>query len=212
MTREETQDFLAMVQAAYPNFNPPNKTAAVNAWYLVLNDYSWGTVQNAFAVYMSTNASGFAPAPGQIIEKIKMISEPQELNELEAWNLVSKALRNSTYNSEEEFSRLPPLVQKAVGSPGQLRLWSTDENFSEGVASSNFIKCYRMVAIRATEIAKIPANIRQLIESNQNQHMKLAGPAPQLIEQTEDTDSKMAELHSELPQNAIQKLKKLGYK
>ena len=32
MTREEVQDLLAMVQATYPNYNPPSRTAAVNAW------------------------------------------------------------------------------------------------------------------------------------------------------------------------------------
>ena len=60
MTREETQNLLAMIQATYPNFNPPDKTAAVNAWRMALSDCEWDTVQRAFAIYMRTNSSGFS--------------------------------------------------------------------------------------------------------------------------------------------------------
>lgn len=67
MTREEVQDLLAMVQATYPNYNPPSKTAAVNVWYMALEEYSADEVAMAFKAYMKTNTSGFAPAPGQLI-------------------------------------------------------------------------------------------------------------------------------------------------
>lgn len=164
MTREEIQDFLAMIQATYPNFNPPSKTAAVNAWTLALEEYEEKAVHTAFKLYMQTNTSGFAPVPGQIIEKIHAMSQPQELNEMEAWSLVSRAIRNSGYNSVEEFAKLPPLVQKAVGLPSQLRTWALDENYNEEVVSSNFIKCYRNELARQRELQKMPQNVRNLIE------------------------------------------------
>lgn len=164
MTREQIQDFLAMVQATYPNFNPPNKTAAVNAWKLALEDYEENQVHVAFKLYMQTNTSGFPPVPGQIIDKIHDMTTPQELNEMEAWSLVSKAIRNSGYNSVDEFEKLPPLVQKAVGLPSQLRAWGLDENYNEEVVSSNFIKCYRNELARQREFQKMPQNVRQLIE------------------------------------------------
>lgn len=164
MTREQIQDFLAMIQSAYPNFNPPNKTAAVNAWTLALEEYEEQAVHMAFKLYMQTNTNGFAPAPGQIIDKIHTMTKPQELNEMEAWSLVSKAIRNSGYNSVEEFAKLPPLVQKAVGLPSQLRTWALDENYNEEVVSSNFIKCYRNELSRKRELQKIPQNVRDFIE------------------------------------------------
>lgn len=164
MTREQIQDFLAMIQATYPNFNPPSKTAVVNAWTLALEEYEEQAVHMAFKLYMQTNTSGFAPVPGQIIDKIHTMTQPQELNEMEAWSLVSKAIRNSGYNSTEEFSKLPPLVQKAVGLPSQLRTWALDENYNEEVVSSNFIKCYRNELTRQRELQKMPQNVRNLIE------------------------------------------------
>lgn len=165
MTREEVQDFLAMVQATYPNYNPLNRTAAVNAWTIALEEYSKSDIALAFKVYMKTNTSGFAPTPGQIIEKVHFLSAPQELNEMEAWALVSRAIRNSTYNFDYEFYKLPPLVQQAVGLPSQLQTWALDENYNEQIVSSHFIKCYREQATRQKDIAKMPEKIRRLIQN-----------------------------------------------
>lgn len=164
MTRQQIQDFLAMIQATYPNFNPPNKTAAVNAWTLALEEYEEKAVHMAFKLYMQTNTSGFAPVPGQIIDKIHTMTQPQELNEMEAWSLVSKAIRNSGYNSTEEFSKLPPLVQKAVGLPSNLREWAMTENLNHEVVMSNFQRAYKAELKRHEELQKMPQNIRQLIE------------------------------------------------
>lgn len=164
MTREQIQDFLAMIQATYPNFNPPSKTAAVNAWKLALEEYEEKAVHMAFKLYMQTNTSGFAPVPGQIMEKIHTMTQPRELNEMEAWSLVSKAIRNSGYNSTEEFAKLPPLVQKAVGLPSQLRTWALDENYNEQVAMSSFQRAYKAELKRQEELQKTPQNVRNLIE------------------------------------------------
>lgn len=165
MTREDVQDLLVMVQATYPNYNPPSRTAAVNAWTMALEEYSKDEIAMAFKVYMQTNTSGFAPAPGQLIDKIHSITQPQELNEMEAWALVSRAIRNSAYNSAEEYAKLPPAVQKAVGLPSQLRIWALDEDFNEQVVMSQFQRCYRTEVARAQEIAKMPTEVRQLVQN-----------------------------------------------
>lgn len=164
MTREQTQGFLAMIQATYPNFNPPNKTAAVNAWKLALEDYEEKSVHMAFKLYMQTNTSGFAPVPGQIIDKIHTMTAPQELNEMEAWSLVYKAICNSTYNSVSEFEKLPTLVQKAVGLPDSLREWAMTENLNLEVVMSNFQRTYKTELKRHEELQKMPQNMRNLIE------------------------------------------------
>lgn len=211
MTREETQNLLAMIQATYPNFNPPDKTAAVNAWRMALSDCQWDDVQRAFAVYMRTNSSGFAPSPGQIMEKIMLLTSPQEMNELEAWTLVSKALRNSTYNSVEEFQKLPASVQKAIGRPEQLRIWAMDEEFNESVASSNFMRSYRMVIGRNQELRKLPLKIRTLIE-NLNQGDVTAkietSDKSTLIEEKQEI--KAIDRPVAIPNAAIEKLKAFG--
>ena len=164
MTEKEVRQLLAMTQAVYPNYNPPSREAAVNAWLMCLSEYDNNVVMAAFKAYMTTNTSGFAPAPGQLIEILQTLTQPSELNELEAWSIVRKALKNCGYNSEQEFAKLPTVVQKAVGTPQQLKIWACDSEFNENVVSSNFIKTYRTEVKRATELNKMPNDVRKLIE------------------------------------------------
>ena len=164
MTEKEVRQLLAMTQAVYPNYNPPSREAAVNAWLMCLSEYDNNVVMAAFKAYMTTNTSGFAPVPGQLVEILQTLTQPSELNELEAWSIVRKALRNCGYNAEQEFAKLPTVVQKAVGTPQQLKIWACDSEFNENVVSSNFIKTYRTEVKRATELNKMPNDVRKLIE------------------------------------------------
>ena len=166
MTEKEVRQLLAMTQAVYPNYNPPSREAAVNAWLMCLSEYDNNVVMAAFKAYITTDTSGFAPSIGQLLDRLHAIQNPQELNEMEAWSLVSKALRNGYYGAVEEFNKLPPLVQKAVGSPDNLRNWSqTDSESIENVVQSNFMRSYRLVVNRENEIKKMPADVRTLIEN-----------------------------------------------
>lgn len=166
MTEKEVRKLLAMTQAVYPNYNPPSREAAVNAWLMCLSEYDNNIVMAAFKAYMTTDASGFAPNIGQLLDKLHTIQNPQELNEMEAWSLVSKALRNGYYGAVEEFNKLPPLVQKAVGSPDNLRNWAlTDSKSIENVVQSNFMRTYRTVVSRDKEYQKMPKDIQALIEN-----------------------------------------------
>lgn len=166
MTEKEVRQLLAMTQVVYPNYNPPSREAAVNAWLMCLSEYDNNVVMVAFKAYMTTDTSGFAPSIGQLLDKVHLIQDPQELNEMEAWSLVSKALRNGYYGAVEEFFKLPPLVQKAVGSPDNLRNWSqTDVKAIETVIQSNFMRSYAAIVKREYEIKKMLADVRTLIEN-----------------------------------------------
>ena len=169
MTRDETIELLMMVQAAFPNYKPPDKTVAVNTWFLMLADYPYQQVQMALKAYIATDTSGFAPSIGQIIDKMQMINSHAEQNEMEAWSLVSKALRNGNYKSREEFEKLPDLVKEAVGSPENIHNWAqSDIKSIESVIQSNFIKSYRLVVNRQKEIQKLPKEIKAMISDNKN--------------------------------------------
>ncbi len=165
MTREETVKIMRIVCDSYPNYKPTNLSEIVDVWCMMLSDYTYDEVSIALKAYITSNTSGFAPAIGQLIAMMQTITQEQELNEMEAWALVSKAIRTSGYNSVEEFAKLPLLVQKAVGLPSQLRQWALDENFNEQVASSNFMRCYNAEVKRHYEIARMPSEVRQLIQN-----------------------------------------------
>lgn len=165
MTREQVGKLLMTIQAYYPNYNPPDKEITLNAWYIMLAEYPEELVLQALRACIATNTSGFAPDIGQIMSKIHTISQPQELDGMTAWGLVSKALRNGTYGAVEEFNKLPPLVRQAVGMPDNLKNWATsDYQTIETVIQSNFLRTYETVVKRANEINRMPDNIKSLIE------------------------------------------------
>ena len=93
-----------------------------------------------------------------------MLTSPPEMTESEVWTLVSNALRNGIYGAQEEFDRLPPVVRRLVGSPGQLREWAMmDADTVQSVVASNFQRAYRVRSRQHAEYAALPSDIRQMI-------------------------------------------------
>lgn len=165
MTREETVKIIRIMSDCYPNYKPNNLSETVDVWQMMLDEYSYNQVSIALKAYVTSDTSGFAPSVGEIAAKIQLISQPQELDGMAAWGLVSKALRNGTYGAVEEFNKLPPLVRQAVGMPDNLKNWATsDYQTIETVIQSNFLRTYEVVVKRANEINRMPDNIKSLIE------------------------------------------------
>lgn len=166
MTREETVKIIRIICGSFPNFKPSDLSETVDIWNMMLDEYTYNQIAGALKSYILADSTGFAPSIGQLIAKVKTIEEPAQLNESEAWGLVSKAIRNGYYGAVEEFSKLPPLVQKAVGTPDNLRNWSqTNLESVETVIQSNFLRAYRVEAQRAEEISKMPSDIKIMIEN-----------------------------------------------
>ena len=172
MTRDETIKILMVVQAAYPNYKPQDKTVAVNVWSEMLADIPYEQVSMAVKAYIQSDKNGFAPSIGEVREKVKNIfAEEDELNETAAWSLVLKAIRRSTYYSDEEFAKLPPVVQRAVASPRQLREWATLEDVDGKtltVIQSNFQRTFRMEQQRERERNKLSPDVLKLMRPLNN--------------------------------------------
>ncbi len=73
----------------------------------------------AIQKYMTSER--FPPTIADIRTKATEIIAPAEesMSELQAWALVQRALRNSGYNSEEEFAKLPEACQKSCWNGGK---------------------------------------------------------------------------------------------
>lgn len=170
MTKQDTYQVLAVMQAFYPDaFRGMTDAAAqlkLELWQEQFADEPATLVQAAVKSYVSTDRKGFMPVPGQIKEQIAILRDMGGLNEQDAWELVSKALSNSTYSSVEEFAKLPADVQRAVGSPNMLKDWAA-VNISElqTVIASNFKRDYRAIVAQRKDLAKIPDAVKQLAEA-----------------------------------------------
>lgn len=168
MTRDETKSIVQVIlmafQKSFRDIDQGKISAMVDAWHWVLADYDYKAMQVALKAYMQTDRSGFAPSPGQLIGMMSDISTAGDMSEMEAWSLVLKAIRNGSYGAAEEFDKLPPLVQKAVGSPQQIKEWATTEG-EESVRQSNFLRSYRQLKDRESKEQRLSTDIRQVIEN-----------------------------------------------
>lgn len=169
MNKKETSQIIAVLMASYPNFLS-NKTATdiqatINVWEEMLKDYSYQEVSIAIKLCIMQDKSGFAPSIGQVIDKIiSFRNQGNELTEQEAWNLISKATRNSAYHATEEFEKLPADIQRIVGSPTQLREWSQMETGElQTVVASNLMRSYKAVASKRREFDALPNDVKTLI-------------------------------------------------
>lgn len=167
MSRDETKQILMRIQSTFPNWKPQSDLRfVVETWHEYLSDFDYEQVKAALKAFVMTDSSGFAPSVGQIIEILDRLGNVGELSEMEAWSLVSRALRRSLYYADEEYAKLPEVVKKAVGSPEMLRSWAeTDMKSIENVIQSNFMRTYRQELARVRELRKIPANVRVLLEN-----------------------------------------------
>lgn len=156
------------MQASYPTFNPGDKLATLNLWAEMFKDIPYEVVSLALKSYIVSESTAFAPSIGQLMGKLQQVTTKEPLNEMEAWALVRKAINDSYYNAEERFAELPEVVQRVVGNPGNLRMWSqAREDSVETVIQSNFIKTYRTTLKRDEEYMRLPADVRKLLDVNQ---------------------------------------------
>lgn len=187
MDRQGAYGVMALLQANYPeSFRGMTKEAAslrLNLWADMFSEEPLDVVMAACKAFIATDTKGFMPAVGQIKEQIsKMRSAGQDMTPMEAWGMVSKALRNSSYGSKEEFAKLPLDVQRTVGSPDQLREWAMMEaDEVQTVVASNFQRSFKVRQQQSRDIEKLPGSVRGFIAE------LAAGMSFGMLEAGEDT-------------------------
>lgn len=166
MNQKETIAVLAVLKTAYPQFyrglSPQELQETVTLWSEMFAVEDFQVVKAAVKAHIATDAKGYPPHIGAIKAAIRKITQPDEMSEMEAWGYVSRALRNSSYNSIKEFERLPPVVRRIVGAPSQLREWAAmDSDTVQSVVQSNFMRSYRARAQSEQEYLALPAEVKE---------------------------------------------------
>lgn len=165
MERSEMMQILATIDTAYPNFlrgRDPQRLAGL--WCAAFSNYTAEQVGAAVLAYVTTETSGFAPTIGQIKEKLDLAVIHNQMDESTAWALVYKAIMNGLYNSRSEFEKLPPEVQRCVGSHEQLRAWAEmDVDEVQTVIASQFKKSFRSRAEHNQTLSRLPDNCRDIL-------------------------------------------------
>ncbi len=144
MTKKDVGMMLATMSTFFPNYKPSASVEDTkNAWLSILGDYDAALVFKALKMYVTTDTTGFAPTPGQLITKMKegdLFAD--ELAASEVWKQVRRAISRSAYYSGEEFEKLPDIAKRILGSPARLRAYATDQNYNESAVCNNFLREY----------------------------------------------------------------------
>ena len=168
MGRTDVLKILAVLRGAYPQFyrGISHKEAedTVNLWIDMFCGDDANIVAAAVKALITSDTKGFPPVIGQIKDYMRKITRPNAMTEAEAWGLVSKAIRNSAYDSKQEFDALPRDIQKLVGSPSQLRDWGTmDSETVHSVVASNFQRSYRERKKQRQNYDALPEDVKQIV-------------------------------------------------
>lgn len=183
MTKREIAEMLTVVQANYPDTAKGQSDAAFKAkvtlWYEFFQEHPKDLVHAAVMAFIANDTKGFMPNIGQINDYIQKLRYQDNMTEGEAWGYVAKALRNSAYNSAEEFSKLPERIQRLVGSHNQLKEWALmDTEIVQSVVSSNFQRTFRARQKSDTEYERLPSGVKMLAQRFAGEVFKAMPDAP----------------------------------
>lgn len=164
MTKKEMAAIMTILETAYPRFyankTAEEKQAALNLWATLFADDNSKIVTEAVKSVICTLE--FPPVPADIKKKIALLTQLPAPTEFEAWAKIKNAI--SYYNATENFNNLPAVLQKLVGSPGQLREWALLETKQlETVVQSNFMRSYSARVQQIKEYSMLPDSSKQLI-------------------------------------------------
>ena len=171
MEFQEVKNILTMLRVNYPHsFHSMSKEdgeAYLNLWCEAFKDDDTELVASAVKSIIYGDKREFAPNIGQVKNRmVELLNAGSELSEQEAWNMVYKAVCRSIHNSEEEFSKLPPTIQRVVGSPSTLKEWATTNTDEVNtVIASNFMRSYKARAKAEKEATLLPNEIKTMIQA-----------------------------------------------
>lgn len=164
MTKQEALAIMITLKTAYPafykNYSKEELNAAVNLWATMFSEEPIQVVTEAIKALMCTLK--YPPTIADVKEKIALITQPLAMTEMEAWDMVRRAI--SYYHANEAFTNLPPILQKIVGSPNQLREWAQmDADTVNSVIQSNFMRSFRAKVAQEKEQSMLPESTKRLI-------------------------------------------------
>lgn len=162
MTREECFKILMIIKSNYPEFTGMNNEIAIESWFEDIGEHDYSKV--LLAVKKHRAVSPFVPKVSDINNAC--IDKREEIGEMQAWDMVARAASNSTYNSKQEFDKLPVEIREAIGTHVQLRNWAmVDIKEFNTVIQSNFMRAYREKAKHLREYAMLPSAVKAEMKS-----------------------------------------------
>lgn len=167
LSKEEFKVIVAGLKNYFPqeNFLPTGQAAAL--WYERLKDIPYDILQAA--VHMHVESSTFPPTIFELRMKASRLSATMQAQFPETEEVIAmleKATQRASYYADEEFEKLPKVVQRLVGSPNGLRSFAAmDEDEVKQILTNRVSKQYEAIVKREREEARYTPPIKDLIAS-----------------------------------------------
>ena len=164
MQREETKQLMSILQISYPshyrNMSVEEKKQTLALYFEMFGHYPIEIVAMALKNYIGVNQ--YPPTIAGLREQVEMLLNKETPAEL--WNKVKKAITRSSYNSVEEFAKLPPVCQKWAGSHMTLKeLSQTDMDTLNTVTRGQFLKTIDSIQQRDEAQSALPDRLKEQI-------------------------------------------------
>ncbi len=166
MQRDEIIVILGTLKTAYPKFyvdmSKQEMMNTIDLWTEMFahEDAKLVTV----AVKNLINTFKWVPTIADIKEEMYKLTETKNESPIELWNCIKKAIRNSAYNSYDEFQKLPEAAKTFVGSPNQLREWALSTDYNDGVVKGQFLKQIEVIQKREKDNKLMLPQVKNIIE------------------------------------------------
>lgn len=190
MTKDDFKKIVKGLKSIYADPKFIADQDAFNIWYSLLKDLPYTVASMAVQAFMQNNS--YEPKPADIRRYAMEMTTPvtEDMSEIEAWGLVRRALSNGNYGAEEEFAKLPKLIQEVLGNPARLReMASLDISEVETVEMSHFVRNYRAKLESARKNGQLDRNLQLTINQLRQENtpkIEISVDASNLIEDTQE--------------------------
>lgn len=165
MNRKEIINLLAIATANFPSMQERDMKPTAILWEKSLSDVDYPTAEAAVIKVLST--SKFFPTLAEIREAVAQITQPRQLDAMEAWGMITDSIRKyGFYRQKEAMESLPGEVVEMVK-----RFTWRELCLSENVDTlrAQFRMAWETQSKRKKELIALPTEIRTLIEGAADQ-------------------------------------------
>lgn len=166
MTRDEVVAILGTLKTAYPKFyaemSKQEMFNTIDLWTEMFAHERTDLV--VAAVKNLINTFKWPPTIADIKEEMYKLTDTETEAPIELWNKIKSAIRNSAYNSYDEFQKLPEEAKTFVGSPNQLREWALATDYNDGVVKGQFLKQIEVIQKRKKDSKLMLPEVKNIVQ------------------------------------------------
>lgn len=140
---------------------------------------------------ISTRTDTFPPVIGEVKEVLRSITHPEEIPSGDAWEMVMRCIRRGTVHAAEDWAKLPDDVRAAV-SVDEIKRHAEDENFTESVEKSLFLKRWAVLRERKRVENSMPGSLLEQIAARRAALEQVKDEQPKIETKAEKTEEPTA--------------------